>query len=218
MIVPVISVVGSKNSGKTTVAKELIAELAGRGLRVAAAKHSHHEFNFSEEGRDTTLFTDAGAQSVIFVGDKQTAVFRRFEEEEKLKVALARYAAEADVLVAEGWRKSALPKILVFLQEEVAAETEYPANVVAVVCPAKLPLDVPHFAPDKVKELADFLLAGVLAKPEKPAATVAVNGKYLPAKGFVQEFIAKTILGMISSLKGVEDVETVEVTVRTHGG
>jgi len=36
-----ISFVGTSGSGKTTLLVELIAELAGRGLKVAAAKHSH---------------------------------------------------------------------------------------------------------------------------------------------------------------------------------
>ena len=216
MIIPTVCVVGSKNSGKTTVAKELIGELAGRGLRVAAAKHSHHDFKFSAQGRDTTLFEEAGAQAVFFVGENQSVCFRH-DRDEKLKVALARYAPDMDVLVAEGWRRSALPKVLVFLEEEKATETDFPANVRAVVCPVQLDIEAPHFKPGQVRELADHLLKEVLAKPEQPAATVTVNGKYLPAKGFVQHFIAGGVLGMISSLKGVEDIETVQVSIRIHG-
>ena len=215
MIIPVICVVGSKNSGKTTVAKDLIAEFAGRGLRVAAAKHSHHDFTFSAKGSDTSLFEKAGAGTVFFVGEDHTVCLRRFEEEEALQVALARYALDSDLLVAEGWRRSALPKVLVFLEGEKATEREFPPNVRAVVCPVKLDIDAPHFQPGQVKELADYLLAEVLPESEKPAVTVSVNGKYLPAKGFVQRFIAGSILGMISSLRGVEDIETVEVLVRT---
>jgi molybdopterin-guanine dinucleotide biosynthesis protein B len=225
MIIPTVCIVGSKDSGKTSVAKELIAELSGRGLRVAAAKHSHHDFNFSAKGRDTALFEEAGAQTVFFVGEKQTVCTHRLKEEEKLTVALSRYASGADVLVAEGWRRSALPKVLVFLEKEKASEREFPANIAAVVCPVKLeggaatlynaPVAPPHFKPGQVKELADFLLSGVLARPEEPAATITLNGEYLPAKGFVQQFVIGGLLGMISTLRGVENIESVQVSVRT---
>jgi molybdopterin-guanine dinucleotide biosynthesis protein MobB len=217
MLIPTICVVGSKDSGKTTVTREIIAEMSHRGLRVAAAKHSHHDFNFSAEGRDTTLFTDAGAESVIFIGKNQTVCTRYFEEEEKLKVALARYAADADVLIAEGWRKSALPKVLVFLEEEKAKEREFPVNVKAVVCPVRLDIEAPHFKPDEIPGLVDFLLAEVLEKSEHTTATIAVNGKYLPAKGFVQNIVASALLGMISSLKGADSAKTIEISVRVRG-
>jgi molybdopterin-guanine dinucleotide biosynthesis protein B len=216
MLIPAVCVVGSKNSGKTTVAREIIAEMTRRGLRVAAAKHSHHNFSFSGEGRDTTLFQDAGARAVLFVGDDQTVCSRRSEEEENLQVALARCAPDADVLVAEGWRRSALPKVLVFLEEEKAKEREFPANVKAVVCPVKLDVEAPHFKPGQVSELVDYLLAEVLQDTGGMTATIAVDGKYLPAKGFVQQFVASALLGMISSLKGGEDAETIEVSVRRH--
>jgi molybdopterin-guanine dinucleotide biosynthesis protein B len=217
MIVPTICVVGSKDSGKTTVAKELIAEFSRRGLRVAAAKHSHHSFSFAAEGRDTALFEEAGARTVFFVGENQTVCMCRCEGEEKLKVALARYAPDADVLVAEGWRRSALPKVLVFLEAEKATEREFPVNIKAVVCPVKLDIEAVHFQPGQVKELADFLLEETLVKPQRPVATIRLNGKYLPVKGFVQQFITGGLLGMISTLRGVNDIHTVEISVRTYG-
>lgn len=214
MIVPTICIVGSKDSGKTTVAKDLVAGFARRGLRVAAAKHSHHDFSFSAQGSDTRLFEDAGAGAVLFVGEHATFCTRRLEKEEHLKVAVARYAPDADVLVAEGWRRSALPKVLVFLEEEKATERDFPANVKAVVCPVKLDIEAPHFKPDETEKLADYLLSEVLPAPETPSATIVLNGAYLPAKGFVQQFIAGGVLGMISSLKGGEDIETVEISIR----
>lgn len=214
MLIPTICVVGSKDSGKTTVAKEMIADLVSRGLRVAAAKHSHHDFSFSAEGRDTTLFQEAGAQDIFFISPGGTTVLRSFEAEEKLQVAMARYAPQADILVAEGWRKSALPKVLVFLEAEKATEREFPVNVKAVVCPVELDIEAPRFEPGQIKELNDHILSSVLAGPEEVAVTVAVDGKYLPIKGFVQHFLAGGVLGMLSTLKGVENAGCVEISIR----
>ncbi|MBS7619355.1 molybdopterin-guanine dinucleotide biosynthesis protein B [Candidatus Bathyarchaeota archaeon] len=41
-----------------------------------------------------------------------------------------------------------------------------------------------------------------------------VNGKEIPIKGFVQDFIARTVLGMVSSLKGVEEPKRIELLIK----
>jgi molybdopterin-guanine dinucleotide biosynthesis protein len=43
---PIVSVIGRKNSGKTTLVVALAAELKRRGVRVATVKHGHHAFEF----------------------------------------------------------------------------------------------------------------------------------------------------------------------------
>jgi len=48
------------------------------------------------------------------------------------------------------------------------------------------------------------------------AVKLVVNDKDVPIKGFVQDFVSKTVLGMVSSLKGVEEPRTVEL--RIDGG
>lgn len=45
------------------------------------------------------------------------------------------------------------------------------------------------------------------------AVKLVVNGREVPIKGFVQDFIAKTVLGMVSSLKGVEEPRTVKLII-----
>jgi hypothetical protein len=43
-----------------------------------------------------------------------------------------------------------------------------------------------------------------------------VNGKIIPLTAFPNEFIQNTILGMISSLKGVREIETVELSLKPN--
>jgi len=50
--IPIISVAGISNSGKTTLIVKLIKELKVRGFRVATIKHSHHDFELDTEGKD----------------------------------------------------------------------------------------------------------------------------------------------------------------------
>lgn len=43
---------------------------------------------------------------------------------------------------------------------------------------------------------------------------VKINGKVLPIKDFVQDFIGLTILGMLSSLHGVTHPKEVEIKIK----
>lgn len=44
---------------------------------------------------------------------------------------------------------------------------------------------------------------------------VKVNGKLIPIKGFVQDFLGFGILGMLASLRGTENPEEVEIKIKT---
>ncbi len=50
---------------------------------------------------------------------------------------------------------------------------------------------------------------------QKPVARVElkVNGKETELNNFVENFIAQTIIGMVSSLRGVGDIDTVNLQV-----
>jgi len=43
---------------------------------------------------------------------------------------------------------------------------------------------------------------------------VKINGKVLPIKGFVQDFIGLTIMGMLSALHGVSQPDNVEIKIK----
>ena len=47
----ILAVVGTKNTGKTTLVTMLVQELVKRGHQVGTIKHTHHDFDL--EGKDT---------------------------------------------------------------------------------------------------------------------------------------------------------------------
>jgi len=44
-------------------------------------------------------------------------------------------------------------------------------------------------------------------------AELKVNGKEIKLNNFVESFISQTIIGMVKSLRGVGDIETVDLRV-----
>ena len=82
--VPVISVVGRSNSGKTTLIVKLVKELKSRGYKVATIKHSHHHFELDTEGKDSWLHTQAGADAVVVASQNMMGIMRQSSKELRL--------------------------------------------------------------------------------------------------------------------------------------
>jgi molybdopterin-guanine dinucleotide biosynthesis protein B len=107
--VPVIAVVGSKASGKTTVVEGLVRELTKRGYRVAAAKHVDIKgFSMDTEGKDTWRHSAAGANPVVSVSDAETAVLIKNVKGKFSLDGIFRLMPEADVIVLEGFSRLVL--------------------------------------------------------------------------------------------------------------
>ena len=114
---PMVAVVGKKHSGKTTLAVRLAAELHRRGHRVMAIKHGSHTFNIDPATTDTYRHYHEGhAERVAMAAPDKFALIVRWTQELGAEEIAERYMADADVVVCEGFKASALPKIEVYRQ------------------------------------------------------------------------------------------------------
>ena len=112
----VVCVIGTKNSGKTTLTVELVRELAGRGHRVMSAKHGHG-FRLDTPGTDSWKHrNEGGAERVALVGPTEMAVVGRWGDagELPLKEVVRRFLSGAEIVIAEGFKTAPYPKIEVF--------------------------------------------------------------------------------------------------------
>ncbi|NPV63415.1 MAG: molybdopterin-guanine dinucleotide biosynthesis protein B [Methanotrichaceae archaeon] len=101
----VVAIVGTKKTGKTTVARALVSSLARHG-RVGTVKNM--EQHPVDQG-DTRRHFEAGATEVIGLGDARLKVTR---ERGDLASALAELEADGmNFVVVEGFKHSDLPKI-----------------------------------------------------------------------------------------------------------
>lgn len=115
---PVVCVVGKKKSGKTVTVVGLVRALAARGYRVMTAKHGHH-FRLDSPGTDSWRHRhEAGARRTVLSGPDEFAVTGGWGEggEAPLGELVAHHLADADVVVAEGFKRSGARRIEVFRQ------------------------------------------------------------------------------------------------------
>ena len=99
MSVPTICVVGRKNSGKTMMAIQLIAELGRRGYRVMSAKHGHG-FELDRPGTDSWGHRHhGGAARIALVGPDAMAIMGAWGAvgEPSLGEVVDRYLDDADL-------------------------------------------------------------------------------------------------------------------------
>ncbi|CAN5536933.1 molybdopterin-guanine dinucleotide biosynthesis protein B [soil metagenome] len=131
---PVLSIVGKKNSGKTTLLVALCAELGRRGYRVATVKHGHHAFEIDQPGRDSWRhFHEGGAQAVLMVSAGKVALMRRFEgEPDPESLILQHYAGgEYDLVLIEGYKRGPFPKVEVFRRSQQERPVHDPGDAAA---------------------------------------------------------------------------------------
>ena len=110
-----VSVVGRKHSGKTTLVVRLVAELVRRRHRVMTIKHGSHTFNLDPATTDTYRhYHEGNAEKVAMVSPDKFALIERWSEEVAPEVLAAQYMSDADLVVCEGFTRSALPKIEIY--------------------------------------------------------------------------------------------------------
>jgi molybdopterin-guanine dinucleotide biosynthesis adapter protein len=110
--VPIVSVVGKGDSGKTTFLEKLIRELADRGVRVATVKHHIHDYDIDVPGKDSYRHARAGAFATMVSSPEKFAVIHDVEQEIPLEdIATIACNTGADILITEGYKHAGRNRI-----------------------------------------------------------------------------------------------------------
>jgi molybdopterin-guanine dinucleotide biosynthesis adapter protein len=111
----VIGLTGWSGAGKTTLLTRLIPALNARGLTVSTLKHAHHAFEIDRPGKDSFEHRAAGAQEVLVASGRRWALIHelRGADEPPLSALLGKLSP-VDLVVVEGFKAAAHPKIEVF--------------------------------------------------------------------------------------------------------
>jgi len=212
---PVISFIGKPDSGKTTLLEKIIPELRRRGYRIGTIKHHVHAFEMDKPGKDTWRHKQAGANTVALSSPTGLGIIRDVPGDLAVEELIGRYFHDVDLVITEGYKRLALPKIEVYrqaLHPEPLPDRD--ATWVALTSDVRLPGDLPCLALDDIQGLADFLEERFIKPFPKQKTTLLVNGKPVALNCFVESFLRKAITGMTCSLKGCENPQEIVITIR----
>lgn len=135
-----LGITGWSGAGKTTLLTALVPLLIARGLGVSTIKHAHHDFDLDQPGKDSWRHRTAGAREVVIAGARRWALLHENRGEEPDLEALLARLAPVDLVLVEGFKASAHPKIEVH-RPALGRPAIWPgrADIVAVAADAALP-------------------------------------------------------------------------------
>ncbi|MBC7101335.1 MAG: molybdopterin-guanine dinucleotide biosynthesis protein B [Methanobacteriales archaeon] len=224
----ILGIIGTKDTGKTTLVTRLIKGLTDKGYKVGTIKHTHGRFDFP--GKDTEIHRKAGAKLVIGAG-KETFFFSPKEKNIKWIISTIPFIEEIDFLIIEGFKKMEFANISTSIENEFTIKKVDPFSLKDGEFKEILQLtekrtyglllglncgkcgfeSCEEFARAKVKGDAD----DVNCKSQFKRAMLRINGNPIPLNPFVQKIMSETITGMVKSLQREEtEIDKIEIIIK----
>jgi len=157
-MIPIVSIVGKSDSGKTYLIEQLVSGLTSRGYRIATIKHDVHGFEMDREGKDSWRHKQAGASTVIVSSPTKIAMIKEVEQEASLEWIRDSWIRDADLILTEGYKRAEYPKVEVslFTDSDQLICTER-SRLVAVVADHGVSLDVPVSGKEEIPRFVDWV-------------------------------------------------------------
>lgn len=189
----VIGLYGTSNSGKTTVLTELINQLAQKGYRVGTIKQTDKPISMDTPEKDTWRHKTAGANIVVFSSTIETTCLLPTPLKISMIIEKMNQLLDLDIIFIEGSNDPSIPKIRIgtkALRENTLFIYDGDIN------------NLLNYIQNEIRKRQKMV----------PTMMLKVNGKQIPLTEFPEEIIKKTIIGMVAALKGVEKVQSVELS------
>ncbi len=201
----VISVSGFKNSGKTSLSRDLVLRLSEKGFKVAYVKHTHEKVFLSGNGNDTGDILSEGVPSFLWgnEGIISETPDMDFSENNLNSEMFHPY----DIVILEGGKSLNLPKIWV---------GPYPEDkdIPGIICFYEPVEPLPGkkcFFKGQESDISNFIAD--FSFKLNTGIEIFIKGRKIPVKKFVADIFTGSIIGMLSSLKGVNSLEDISIFI-----
>ncbi|MFC1941307.1 molybdopterin-guanine dinucleotide biosynthesis protein B [Chloroflexota bacterium] len=211
---PIVSIIGNSKSGKTTLIEKLIRELKSRGYQVATIKHTQ-EMTLDQPNKDSWRHLQAGSKATIISAQDRIALLKPVTPDYTLDEIVRLFGEDYDIILTEGFKQSNAPKIEVHRSEAGPPLSDI-KKLIAIATDEPLETKTRQFSLDDIKGLADLLEEGFI-KPQSEQLSLYVNNTPITLSAFPRESITNVLLAMVSSLKGVGVVKSLEIFLKKRG-
>lgn len=141
-----LGISGWSGCGKTTLIVALIPRLRARGLTVSTLKHAHHDMDLDTPGKDTWRHREAGAQEVILATGHRWALLHELRQEPEPSLAeLLTHLQPVDLVLVEGWKRGAYPKLEVWRTVDKNQPPRFPDDPTIIAVASDPPLDLARY-------------------------------------------------------------------------
>ena len=228
----IVSIVGKKNSGKTSLTVKVIEELTKRGYNVASIKHSHHTMEMDKENTDTWRHKQAGSNIVVGVGS--TTFFNVRDDLDLNRILfLIKHLDNVDFVIIEGFKRYNYPKIAtspdVVDKYTIKEVDSFNINQKGIDELIDLIQKHGHDIVDTLfanncgyndgEVIASKIRSGEITTDDldKTHSYLSIDGEVVGLNRFVSDYLKKNVLGFISTLNledyNVDDVKNIELLI-----
>lgn len=226
--IPVFAVSGEKKTGKTTLVTEVIERLDSADYKVASIKHTTGEYSIDKEDTDTWKHAQSGSEMVVFSTAVETSFIYTGEMGLEQIIEQISSFGYYDIVIIEGFKNEDVPNITLEKDigeaggisddqiEDMIDSLEREVKIYKIY--NKLPmLDCGDCGYEGCREFAEAVFEGdeklddCVVIGSKNKIRIEINGEDIPLGPFPSNIIKNGIEGMLSSLKGVDDIEEVDI-------
>lgn len=157
--IPIISIVGKQNVGKTTLIGIIIPLLKKKGYRIGTIKYHIPHFEIDYEGKDTYKHYQAGADVVSISSPEKFAIIKRVHKTPpSVKEIVACNYSHVDIVLIEGYKKYRYPYIEIHNNRlNVKSEHKIYKNHMKVVSIRKEGSPIPTFQKIDLNNIINFI-------------------------------------------------------------
>ena len=159
----IIGFAAYSGTGKTTLLTRIIPLLKQQGLRLAIIKHSHHDFELDQPGKDSYELHHAGSSMTLLTSKYRSALIREHQphKEPVLREAVLRLdLSDIDLVLVEGFRhETGLPKIELH-RADLGNPLLFPddSDIIAIASDKPVATDLPILDLNNPAQIVQFIV------------------------------------------------------------
>lgn len=159
-MIPIISIVGKSDSGKTNFLEVIIPKLKEKGLRVGTIKHDVHGFDIDKPGKDTWRHKQAGADLVLISSPYKISLIKDVDQDSELDELREKYIDDVDLILTEGYKSGDKAKVEIFRPAKHSEQLCDPEvdEIITTVINEEKDSDDQYFADAEVERVADLIM------------------------------------------------------------
>lgn len=228
----IVSIVGKKNTGKTSLTVKVIEELTRRGYKVGSIKHSHHTMEMDKENTDTWRHKQAGSEVVVGIGSTTFFNVRKEMDLNRL-LFLIKTLDDVDFVVIEGFKRYNYPKIIT----SPDVRDEYTIKEVnSFTIDEKGIEELVDLIEERAHDIVDTLFANncgfndgeniareiregnlSVENLDDVESYLSIDGKVVGLNRFVSDYLKQSVMGVINTLNleefNVEKIGKIELII-----
>ena len=190
----VFGIYGYSDSGKTSLIVKLVEQLIKEGYLIATIKQTKKAISMDTKRKDTWRHQDAGAELVVFSSICETDfLLNKSKSTSEIIRRITEFGCY-DIILVEGADDPSIPKIQIGTgkkRENTIASFE-----------------------DNFNEILKIIKRKIKMKPSLQRLCITVNGINIPLTDFPEQIITNTIVGMLGSLKDVQNIKEVTIQLK----